>query len=280
MNENRNRLITHFKHAVRAQAAFDALGEDFEFLNPTQEEVRTALNSPKPLRITDDTQMTLFILESLVGQQDLQGLSQAHRVAHQAHALVQWLHTQEPGWVIRPSTLADDPWMHRQAAPGRTCLASCRALALGRGGSNDSNGCGTVMRQLPYVLLGPIVGENLAVSSARLTHGGDEITRSTELLHSRYFQALSGKTCWPKARAEQWAAGGWTADSCVAIASECAQMEDVEEVAVQSIAHAGDSDSTAAVAGALWGMRHGRTPWWYSRVVEAPLIESLLGIVR
>jgi ADP-ribosylglycohydrolase len=112
-------------------------------------------------RITDDTQMTLFTAEGLLrawvrgcvrGGSTFQGIT--------ALSYLRWLLTQgekparsaqftndEPGW------LYTNPELHSRRAPGNTCLAALRnTKSPGAPASNDSKGCGGVMRVAPVGL--------------------------------------------------------------------------------------------------------------------------------
>lgn len=111
--------------------------------------------------ITDDTQMTLFTLEGLIracgksiesGSADLD-LSLVHR------AYDRWLDTQngkradrtKDGWLVTQA------WLRSPRAPGETCLNALQETAFseqfGRAASNDSKGCGGIMRSAPFGLV-------------------------------------------------------------------------------------------------------------------------------
>ena len=123
-----------------------------------------ASGSPVYGRITDDTQMTLFTIEGLIraSVRTDRGLGLTIAVVH--HAYDRWLDTQllaapsgrRDGW------LANETWLYARRAPGNTCLTAltsgrrCGDTWVGQFGiaaTNDSKGCGGVMRSAPFGLL-------------------------------------------------------------------------------------------------------------------------------
>lgn len=138
-------------------------------------------------KITDDTQMTLFTAEGLVrawvrGRE--RGITNFGGVT--AHAYLRWLRTQgiqstcdvditdaNCGWLFRQREL------HSKRAPGNTCISALRDMrSFGEPASNNSKGCGGVMRVAPVGLFGWSMGwrDNpqrtfkLAAELAALTH--------------------------------------------------------------------------------------------------------------
>jgi ADP-ribosylglycohydrolase len=149
----------------------------------------------RPGTITDDTQMTLFTAEGLIRafvRGKSRGIGHPPAVVH--HAYRRWLHTQGIPWIEAaqhpPGYVGPEPdgWLIRERflfarrAPGHTCLGALEAPgALGQSATNDSKGCGGVMRAAPVGLL-PHAGTGseatsveavfrLAVETAALTHG-------------------------------------------------------------------------------------------------------------
>jgi ADP-ribosylglycohydrolase len=139
--------------------------------------------------ITDDTQMTLFSCEGLLGA-NLQYA--ATGVCHPPSALfrsyLHWLVTQGDRWdqvgiegETWSSWLADQPVMQRVEAPGVTCLSALRSGVVGRVEEplNDSKGCGGIMRAAPAAFLdiGKYPGADLlgahqlGCEVAAVTHG-------------------------------------------------------------------------------------------------------------
>jgi ADP-ribosyl-[dinitrogen reductase] hydrolase len=157
----------------------DAFGYEVEFKSLReirqrfgQSGIETPVVHHGKLIVSDDTQMTMFTLEGLLGSRDLSSIRQRY---------LDWLETQRfgtgsagkgaAGWLVH------QPEMRARRAPGNTCLS-----ALGAGGQgtmsrpiNDSKGCGGAMRVAPIGLTGPAgdAGEafRLAAEAAALAHG-------------------------------------------------------------------------------------------------------------
>lgn len=150
-------------------AVGDALGAPVEFMSRTDILRRFGPGGisdyapayGRPGAITDDTQMTLFTAEGLLRAHVrgcLKGITSYPGVT--ANAYLRWLRTQgetrnpkvdfynaESGWLIRQSAL------HHRRAPGNTCLSALRAMENPADrASNDSKGCGGVMRVAPVGL--------------------------------------------------------------------------------------------------------------------------------
>lgn len=136
--------------------------------------------------ITDDTQMTLFTAEGMIRAHVRsldRGISSFSGVT--ANAYQRWLQTQgvtsrcspfgEPGWLITNREL------HARRAPGNTCLTALQSKThFCDTVTNDSKGCGGVMRVAPVGLFGwhhrqdpNTVKEvfNLGMEIAAITHG-------------------------------------------------------------------------------------------------------------
>jgi ADP-ribosylglycohydrolase len=183
----------------------DALGAPVEFMQLS--EIRRELGARGVVdlmpaygrvgAITDDTQMTLFTAEGLIrARAGAQG-SEAG-VLH--HALLRWLHTQ--GYRSPAMPPRGDPWpdgwlvqqreLFASRAPGMTCLSALKASAhFGQEASNDSKGCGAIMRVAPIGLFVELEERaddaeprafTLACDSARSTHG-----HATSTLASGFF---------------------------------------------------------------------------------------------
>jgi ADP-ribosylglycohydrolase len=145
---------------------------------------------------------------------------------------------------------------------------------------NDSKGCGGVMRVAPVGLLG---GDrfDLGCDVAALTHGhpsgylaaGALAEILARLLDDRSLpEALDAAEARLRARPgheETLAAlraarapgdhgAGWVAEEALAIAVHCAlTAEGFADGVRRAVNHAGDSDSTGAIAGNLLGAMHG-----------------------
>ena len=173
-------------------AVGDALGAPVEFMSRREILSRFGTGGIKDFApaygslgcITDDTQMTLFTAEGLLrawvrgmkkGITSYQGVTQ--------NAYQRWLHTQNEAWEAQPAE--SDGWLinhhelHHRRAPGSTCLSALRTGTDGGRASNDSKGCGGVMRMAPVGLFAGRVSDQmspdeafgLGAELAALTHG-------------------------------------------------------------------------------------------------------------
>lgn len=236
--------------------------------------------------ITDDTQMTLFTVEALLGSRTPAALHEAYQ---------RWLATQSlAGPPPGAAGLAAEPWLYAQRAPGNACLSGLRAGRMGTPAAPanpSSKGCGAVMRSAPFGLvpdLAPRAAFDLAVAGAVQTHGhpsgylaagafavivrnlldgaplatavdaalallpgDDEVTAA--LRGARAAVPLAGPSDVERLGA------GWVAEEALAIGVACAltHPDDMRAALVLAVRHPGDSDSTGAICGNLLGVRGG-----------------------
>ena len=264
--------------------------------------------------ITDDTQMTLFTAEGLIravvrGQS--KGICHAPSVVH--HALIRWFATQgETGRIagIDRTGLINEPGLNRRRAPGNTCLSALRqSRNFGDRATNDSKGCGTIMRVAPIGLFRPDQIDSLADECSHLTHGhqtGRDAARAfahvlalmlggmplTEAL--RQAQGLRFDDATLRAIRAAWVApadgkpqtvetlgGGWVAEEALSIALYAARMATGFEHGLRiAVTHSGDSDSTGAIAGNLLGLMFPDQVMahpWRGQIECADLIDRLAG---
>ena len=287
----------------------DALGAPVEFWSSE----RIAWECPDGVRtylpsgygdglglITDDTQMTLFTLEGLIrAKQDpsLDPIVEVHR------SYVEWWMTQTlpaPPQDARPGSLAAEAWLYSRRAPGVTCMSALHQTAedglLGRPATNDSKGCGAVMRSAPFALVGLQGAADLAMRAAALTHGHpsgqvssgalvvmlESLLAGGDLSHAvglalDWCEGVTGGEETREALMRALAAdrlgsaptaatigrlgAGWVGEEALAIAVFCAlsfpERHEVLDALSLAVSHDGDSDSTGAICGHLLGALHG-----------------------
>lgn len=242
--------------------------------------------------ITDDTQMTLFTVEGIIrslARSFSKGICHPPSVIH--HALLRWYRTQ--GGVTALGTddvgLINDARLRVRRAPGNTCLSALGAAKqFGELAQNNSKGCGTIMRVAPIGLMFPRNQvRSMAIETSALTHGhptgqfaaaawaemladvasGMPLEECAEQTANTYRHLPGGEET---ARAIQAAlrvprdglpetvetlGGGWTAEECLSIALyACLVGKTFEKAILIAAVHSGDSDSTAAVAGNMFGL--------------------------
>lgn len=185
-------IVDRVRGCLLAGAVGDALGAPVEFSSIEQIRRRygpAGITDFEPCydraggAITDDTQLTLFTLEGLLG-----AVSPEAGLAGVLHANLRWLHTQGVPWQQAGATLPGVtgpggllvrvPDLHSRRAPDETCLAALRASAAGIAGStmqpiNDSKGCAGVSRTAPagFFTAGVTEAFRLGRDIAALTHG-------------------------------------------------------------------------------------------------------------
>lgn len=190
--------------------------------------------------------------------------------------------------------LAEVQALHSPRAPGNTCISALRAAReFGEPARNDSKGCGTVMRVAPIGLAWPSPDVFQAgVDSAALTHGHPTALASTGFLATLLNRLLRGEplpdaiagaidelkrypgheesllaiehalslatTRTAGADTVEKLGGGWIAEEAVAISLYCVLVStSFQEAVLLAVNHSGDSDSTGAITGNLWGVMHG-----------------------
>jgi len=275
-------LVSRYRGCLLAGACGDVLGAPVEFWHRSQ--IIERFGEPgiteylkaygRVGAITDDTQMTLFTAEGLLAAEAQQAVSDIdlHRQVG-AEALQRWLITQggcsaltEAAPSVESALLAEAA-LHARRAPGNTCLSALRGMTvLGERATNDSKGCGGVMRMAPVGLFGAchglepretftlgkelawlthghpsgyLTGGVLAVLVQRLVEGGsleEGLTLSLALLadedhHQETRDALQhawrlAGTATPFAESISALGEGWVAEEALAIAVYCALVAD------------------------------------------------------
>ena len=188
-------LIDKARGCLLGGAAGDALGYAVEFdslESILKEYGPSGITSYSPdssgiARFSDDTQMTLFTAEGLLSAYaEDHDPSTESILTHIKEAYLAWLDTQTAFQLPLSSSWLShvrDLWARR--APGNTCLNSLSDLKSGRPVSNDSKGCGAVMRIAPIGIFYAAqcithnsqcsvdLCANVAADSARITHLND-----------------------------------------------------------------------------------------------------------
>jgi len=217
----------------------------------------------------------------------------AQLLARIREAYLAWFRTQREEWASGPTGLSQYRELWAVRAPGSTCLSALRAGARGTPEApiNDSKGSGALARVAPLGLL-PAIGADeafrLAHAAAALTHGHPAgrlsaaalasllrdllddrpLTAALGRMESRLDGAGGGQEVLAAVRAARALAAsdtpprdaiaslgqGWTGDEALAIGLfavlRAGSFADALRLAAN---HDGDSDTTAAVAGQVWG---------------------------
>ena len=270
------------------------------------------------LEVSDDTQMSLFTLEGqLRAAKDAMPLLEAIRQAYLDWYRTQngrWNardRSQARG-LVRHAVL----WQRQ--APGNTCLSALGAGELGSVEKpiNDSKGCGGVMRTAPLGFLEDAVDEATlyvqGAAAAALTHGHADGYAPSGVM-ALAVRRLLDDASWIEAieaglravQVHREATGtrklldevgvalksddgrrtsasfgqGWVGDEALAVglhaAATAANFSDAIEVASN---HDGDSDSTASIAGQLYGAKHGLASLPSEAVYRLDVLEALLEV--
>lgn len=171
---------------IMTQAFADAFGYVVEFDNITSIRQKfgskgySILNSETSrLLISDDTQMTLFALESILQCIEEQEFKYRHRAI--TNGYLNWLATQQYTQQKYPTYLLSQEFLYSPRAPGRTCLDSLNNIDKSSAKltfdtikrANDSKGCGGIMRTLPFAFFSNTKDEawKFGCDQAAITHG-------------------------------------------------------------------------------------------------------------
>lgn len=221
----------------------------------------------------------------------------AQIVARIRHAYLAWFRTQREEFFSRATGLSQYRELWELRAPGSTCLDALRGGARGTPDKpvNESRGSGAVMRVAPLGLVLSLDADQafgLAHAAAALTHGHPAarlaaaafasllrdllaetpLTAALDRMEGRLRRTPDGAEILlavraaralaadgtPADRALETLGQGWTGEEALAIALYAALRADSFEDAVRLAAnHDGDSDTTASLAGQVWGALHG-----------------------
>lgn len=270
------------------------------------------------LQVSDDTQMTLFTLQGQVramagGVPLIDSIRQAYLDWYRTQR-GHW----NAGDLTHEVGLLRHAVLWQPQAPGITCLAALRAGGHGSLDKpiNDSKGCGGVMRTAPLGFLDRTFDDAEVyahgAAAAALTHGHpdghapagvmalairhllDDATWDAVIdagLHALKMQPASTGTrqllrevgaalqSGNAARASASFGQGWVGDEALAVglhaAATAASFSEAIEVASN---HDGDSDSTASIAGQLYGAKHGLAALPSDAVHRVDVLEPLLEV--
>lgn len=193
--------------------------------------------------------------------------------------------TGTDGWLFGVEAL------HSPRAPGNACLSALKAAkAIGMFASNDSKGCGGVMRVSPVGLIErePDRAFELAADLCRLTHGhvsgylsggylaaviaglaggrsldqpldGADAVLATHEGRREVAAAIAAARAAARRPASSAAleqlGQGWVAEEALAMSIYCAlaHRDDLAAALMLAVNHGGDSDSTGAITGNILG---------------------------
>ena len=278
--------------AVLGAAIGDALGHPTEFLSWDGIEQRYGANGVQDYVLfweadgvsfapyTDDTQMAEQVFRALENSRR-SNLNLEKSMELLAERFVQWSRDPQGG--------------HR--APGRACLAGCRALAEGQpwfeAGAENAGGCGSVMRAYPFGLFfhsDLYQAETWAVAQSKLTHRDPIALAACAAMAvgtALFLRKEAPSKVFPRmcARADAYSRAtgnmmrkaydeaiqgvpprttldrlrGWAAHEAIAAAVYVAARhpEDPRIALLEAVNTPGDSDSLGTLVGALLGARLG-----------------------
>ena len=273
----RNKILS----SIKTGAICDALGYPVEFdLNPVVE-------IPEELLFTDDTQMTLFVMEGLTK-------------GNVKQAMIEWYYTQEYENANYPLCwFGKDPRMQEQMAPGNTCISSLESIEkFNKRPLNNSKGNGALIRSASFGMASenPEVAFKEAFDHSFLTHDhflsaiscGSFAMIICNMLYKGFalkeavdntidYLALFDSNDYIEVRNILYDARhlkyntdtdpvgyfgeGWVAEEALGIAVYSALLyektDNFERAIKYAIYHKGDSDSTGSIFGNLVGLMIG-----------------------
>ena len=309
-------------HEILAAGALgDSFGYQVEFDNCDQ--INHKFSGPisyykNPGKIaSDDTQMTIFMLNSLLESESLCLLNNPDYLNNIEINLLDWYYTQINQKI--DSDLNKYTVLFVRRAPGNTCMRSLMLKDNREDNTNNSNGCGTIMRTAPLIALKISDQQlyDLSISAAAITHGdplGQQACAFYAVLLKNLAQSHSFDESWKNAlniaassqalpellaRLDQVLTlpnnlsgdqltsilgEGWDSASCLYLAIYAFKNSSTFAATLElATNHAGDSDSVASIAGQLFAAHHNlsETDWQnYQNIDLAPVIDSLIVKLR
>ena len=124
--------------------------------------------------VSDDTQMTLFTANGILNAKQ-KGMPGTIGVKN---AYIEWYLTQTGKWSnkYKDCWIARVPELNKRRAPGNTCLSALYAIYSGMEPTNNSKGCGGVMRVAPIPLYAAVDSRMSITDAARLAGEAAKIT--------------------------------------------------------------------------------------------------------
>lgn len=258
-------------------AVADAVGNPFEFQqNINSADVVKYANDSKKLVISDDTQMTMFGFESIKNTYgEVDQIKDSFTASY-----LDWYATQTKSSLnssSHKSGLLSFKSMFSVQAPGNTCLYALKTIKNNGVVKNDSMGCGSVMRLLPLTVLFEDFNIETVVGLAQITGSITHKHRDNDKAIRRYMEVaysivnnIPVVNIHPDVTDISELGEGWIAPECVSMAIWAyTKTSTFDELLSLSIAHDGDSDSVAAVAGSLWGFSGRHIPQKYIDKLDA-----------
>ena len=281
---------------------FDDWGRIKHYFGP--QGVQQLENNPDIPVATDDTQMTLFAVEGILSACNLPSPPvKDDFVQHAKWAFLRWYETQSftSNLDLPYSIFSGNSKMFVRRAPGNTCLSALSDRYAGTGTieapTNDSKGCGVVMRSAPYAFLIDSFSDDeiweITARCGAITHGHvdgwasgaalayllAQALRGTNLLIAIENAAVKAESVGAESTAKLMRSAvkvshakldpealcdllgeGWTGDEALAISIYSAlHAKSVTEAIIIGTNHRGDSDSTASIAGQIAALRFGMT---------------------
>jgi len=276
-------------NALYGQAVADAVGNPFEFIESfSSNDVIVYANSTDKLVISDDTQLCLFGMEAISRMRDELNATQVYVPYYTEERLgclvkesyIDWYDTQnqsKSNHLDYGNCILAFESMWSTQSPGYTCLSALKTLRDGGIVKNDSKGCGSIMRLLPFVSLrnqySPEECIEFAKIASDITHKHSENATATEHymnLAESIGCGLTHYSAFDNVAHISKIGEGWTAQECLDMAEWAYTKADTfDDLLRLSITHSGDSDSVAAVAGSLWGLSGREVPQKYIDKLDA-----------
>lgn len=207
--KRKERVKDCIRGCLMAGAAGDALGYPVEFMGRNailaqygnKGITQFELDRNGKALVSDDTQMTLFTANGM-----LMGLTRGYMRGiggepenYVDGAYIDWYYTQtgrkKPMFGdmdFHYTWLRDMPELAHRRAPGTTCMSSCEKLLQHERPTNNSKGCGGIMRVAPMGLLDAaylVMNDRGLYPTKRLAEAGAKIASTTHLHPLGYLPA-------------------------------------------------------------------------------------------